>query len=307
MMIMEESFASSMHAWIHYTIYEPKVILRVKGVVMIWHDVSENSHSYVHFANYLSQNGYVVVVSDLVGHGRSLIDFEQGYFGEGDVLEGIIEDMHKLQLMLFNRYRDTLYFSIGVGFGASLLKVFASRYGDYIQGMILLSEPKNFTFPLSITLRYKIVRRFKGPMHHSDRLLRKERRHLSNGIGRDPLAWMTHDEKEIRRFEVDTFSNFSYTLKGYKDLVDTNRQANQIDVLRTTPSYLPILLLSGDEDPITHKGKDTKEIYEMYKSLGITDLSMKIIKEGRHVLLKELNKEEVYKIIRNWLNDRAFI
>jgi alpha-beta hydrolase superfamily lysophospholipase len=67
------------------------------------------------------------------------------------------------------------------------------------------------------------------------------------------------------------------------------------------------LLLSGDEDPITHKGKDTKEIYEMYKSLGITDLSMEIIKEGRHVLLKELNKEEVYKIIRNWLNDRTFI
>ena len=307
MMIMEESFASSMHAWIHYTIYEPKVILRVKGVVMIWHDVSENSHRYVHFANYLSQNGYVVVVSDLIGHGRSLIDFEQGYFGDGEVLEDIVKDMHKLQMMLFNRYRDTLYFGIGVGFGASLLKVYASRYGDYIQGMILLSEPRNFTFPLGISLRYKIVRQFKGPMHHSNRLLRKERKHLSKGLGKDLLAWMTHDEEELRRFEVDTFSNFTYTLKGYKDLVTINHYANQMDILKMTPSYLPILLMSGDEDPITHGGKDTKEIYEMYKSLGITDLAMEIVPEGRHVLLKELNKDEIYKKIRNWLNERTFV
>ena len=77
-------FTSSMHISIHYFIYEPQVVLRVKGIVQIHHGLGEHAGRYEHFASFLASHGYVVVVSDFAGHGRSLIDFEQGYFGEHD-------------------------------------------------------------------------------------------------------------------------------------------------------------------------------------------------------------------------------
>lgn len=71
-----------MHVHVRYHVYEPKVVLRVKGVVQIHHGIGEHADRYEHFASYLLNQGFVVVVSDFAGHGKSLIDFEQGYFGK---------------------------------------------------------------------------------------------------------------------------------------------------------------------------------------------------------------------------------
>lgn len=83
----EETYTSTLHTHVHFFIYEPQVIIRVKAVLFVQHDLNENASNYDHFANFMCDKGYVVVVSDMVGHGRSLIDFEQGYFGKTDVLD----------------------------------------------------------------------------------------------------------------------------------------------------------------------------------------------------------------------------
>ena len=78
----EETYTSTLHTHVHFFIYEPQVIIRVKAVLFVQHDLNENASNYDHFANFMCDKGYVVVVSDMVGHGHSLIDFEQGYFGK---------------------------------------------------------------------------------------------------------------------------------------------------------------------------------------------------------------------------------
>ncbi len=44
--------------------------------------LNENASNYDRLRISCVIRGYVVVVSDMVGHGHSLIDFEQGYFGK---------------------------------------------------------------------------------------------------------------------------------------------------------------------------------------------------------------------------------
>ena len=139
-------FTSSMHISIHYFIYEPQVVLRVKGIVQIHHGLGEHAGRYEHFASFLASHGYVVVVSDFAGHGRSLIDFEQGYFGEHDGPIHLIEDMHRLQMIIREKYPDSPYFMLGTDLGSILIRQYMSDFGDFIEGALLLGTLSHVDF-----------------------------------------------------------------------------------------------------------------------------------------------------------------
>ena len=48
-----ESYTSKTKTSIRYYLYEPKVLLRVKGVVQIHHALSDHADRYDHFAKFL--------------------------------------------------------------------------------------------------------------------------------------------------------------------------------------------------------------------------------------------------------------
>ena len=133
----EETYTSTLHTHVHFFIYEPQVIIRVKAVLFVQHDLNENASNYDHFANFMCDKGYVVVVSDMVGHGHSLIDFEQGYFGKTDVLDYLMKDMHHLQKVMMARYTDTPYYYIGTGLGAQMIREYAKTLWRLFPGNVV--------------------------------------------------------------------------------------------------------------------------------------------------------------------------
>ena len=68
---------------------------------------------------------------------------------------------------------------------------------------------------------------------------------------------------------------------------------------------MPILLASGDCDPVGNNGKGVKKVYEIMKSVGILDLKMKLFENDRHEILNEVNRNEVYEYIKTWLNEKT--
>ena len=60
-------------------------------------------------------------------------------------------------------------------------------------------------------------------------------------------------------------------------------------------------------DPVGNYGKGVKQIYENYKISGIKDIDIKLYKDGRHEILNELEYENVYNDIYNWLSERIKI
>ena len=52
---------------------------------------------------------------------------------------------------------------------------------------------------------------------------------------------------------------------------------------------------------------NVKQIYENYKISGIKDIDIKLYKDGRHEILNELEYENVYNDIYNWLSERIKI
>lgn len=53
----------------------------IKGIVQISHGMAENKERYVDFMEFLAQNGYVSMIHDHRGHGKSVIQKDDlGYF-----------------------------------------------------------------------------------------------------------------------------------------------------------------------------------------------------------------------------------
>ena len=52
---------------------------------------------------------------------------------------------------------------------------------------------------------------------------------------------------------------------------------------------------------------NVKQIYENYKLCGIKDIDIKLYKDGRHEILNELEYENVYNDIYNWIAGRIKI
>ena len=65
------------------------------------------------------------------------------------------------------------------------------------------------------------------------------------------------------------------------------------DNLKQMRRDLPILIVSGTDDPVGEMGKAVKTLSAQYKQLGLTGVKVKEYPGARHELLNEINHEEV--------------
>lgn len=301
-----ESYTSCMHTHVRYFVYEPKVILRVKGVVQLHHGLGEHAERYEHFASFLSSQGYVVVVSDFVGHGKSLIDFEQGYFGNQGGPDNLIKDMHRLISIIRRQYPDAPYFLMGTDFGATLIRKYVSTHGDYVDGVVLLATRVKVDYMLIKKAYISFMKKMKGPLYKSQSYFKAMQVMNNKKIGRksDDSAWMTSDDSERKKFLKDPMTHFPYTLQGYHDIIDAIVEVNGDESISKMPTYLSVYIGNGENDPTA---QDCENLYQKYKKHGISDLTYRVFKEKRHYLLFEKNKKEVYNDILSWLNERTYL
>ena len=71
---------------------------------------------------------------------------------------------------------------------------------------------------------------------------------------------------------------------------------------KSVPKNLPILIISGTDDPVGGYGKGVKKVADMLRKANVYKLQFKLFEGYRHELLKEFGREEVYKVILDFIN-----
>ena len=66
------------------------------------------------------------------------------------------------------------------------------------------------------------------------------------------------------------------------------------------PKNLPMLMISGLDDPVGEYGKGVYRAYNSYHG-HIDDIDLRLYEDCRHELCNELNKEEIYEEIYGWI------
>jgi len=67
---------------------------------------------------------------------------------------------------------------------------------------------------------------------------------------------------------------------------------------------LPILLISGDADPVGQNGKGVFKTGHLFEKAGVQDITIRLYENGRHEILNEINQHEVYQDIYHWISHR---
>lgn len=291
---------------IHAVIYENAGVDRPKAVVQIIHGMTEYIGRYDRFARRLLDQGFVVTGHDHLGHGKSVNDWgDYGYFSE-DSNRTLIKDMHQLRINLSKRYPGIPYFMIGHSMGSYLLREYLADYGEGLAGAVIMGTgyamPAMASFGILTT---KIMAAFRGWHYRS---------FLVQGLTYGPAYrsysltgtdikrnWLTKDLKAAKDFWDDPLCGFLFTLNGHRGLFQTVRASCLRENAEKIPKSLPLLLVSGEEDPVGDLGKGVRKSYKLYKDIGIKNVKIKLYPGDRHEILNECDRDQVEKDIINWL------
>ena len=302
-MKITETYTSVTETHVKIDIYTPNVILRHKGIIQIHHGLCEYSDRYQRFAEFLSHEGYVVVVSDFPVHGTSLHNYEQGYFGQGRAIDTLVEDMHRLRSIIVKRFPELSYFVIGIEFGSLVVRKYLATYGEYVDGAILIGTCMKSGAFYRVLPMIRVSTLIHGGMYRSSRLKRSLDAFMQRGINGN---YKTDDLSEWQQYVDDPMTDFVYTNQAYQDIMEYIDFTSQRDNIKKIPNYLPILLLSGKDDNFSHQGKDILTLYSIMQSMSFTDVEYKIY-DDKQDILHVINKRAIFKDILNWLLARTYV
>lgn len=297
-MKFRETFSSTSRTLVNFDIYLPNVMIRYKAIIQIHHAMGEHLGRYQKFAEYLAHDGFVVVVSDFPGHGMSLHNFEQGYFGAGDATVNLIEDMQRLRNIIASRFPDLPYYIMGNELGSVVLRKYAAIYGDYIQGCIFMATCGKLKGAYLSNLFLKGDALLRGNMHRS----RTVKKNLSK-----TRPYVIEDLEELEKYQEDPFTGFVYTNQAYCDILKLVKEVTSSDMIAQIPNHLSVLIISGVHDVFGKLGKGPKWLYERLKNNGLSDISFKLYEDSHHDILHDKERKLVYNDILKWLNERTFI
>jgi alpha-beta hydrolase superfamily lysophospholipase len=117
----------------------------------------------------------------------------------------------------------------------------------------------------------------------------------------DPFAWLTCDEELRQKHNEDPLCLFKFTTSAMNDLIAMQKAVNLPSWYQNIPKNLPILIVSGEEDPVGAYGKGVTEVHNKLIKEGCTDVTCILYPKMRHEILNEIGKETVYGDIITFL------
>ena len=185
-----------------------------RAVLQISHGVLEHIGRYDAFARFFAANGFLVVGNDHLGHGRSAAAPEElGFFAEKDGWEHLVRDMRILTEMTQKNYGALPYFLFGHSMGSFLVRSYASRFGEDMDGFIFCGTAgKNPALPIAKMIAKREIKT-KG-LTAPSKLLDS----LSFGSynkafrpNRTPFDWLSVDAENVDRYIADDNCGFVFT------------------------------------------------------------------------------------------------
>ena len=250
------------------------------GVLQISHGMCEYMERYEEFADFLCGKGFAVCGHDHLGHGASAQNPDGlGYFAKKDGAAFLPEDVRRLTQMAKKRWPGKPYFLLGHSMGP------AAGAGKALASLLCaVGLEKHRSIFLNSLAFGSYNRRFDAP--------------------KSKYAWLSREDSIVRKYEQDPLCNYTFTAAGFRDLFALLIRVSAPEWAEKVPKNLPVFLISGEDDPVGDYGKGVRKVEAMLRKAGIRDLSCRLYPGGRHEILNETNRREVYEDVWEWLRER---
>jgi len=282
-------------------VWQPSNANQQRGVVIIAHGMAETIERYDAFAERLTESGYIVYGVNQRGHGSNAEML--GYLGD-DGWYKMKEDLKHIVEMAKSMHIGMPVFVFGHSMGSFLTRDFLLDYSYLIDGAIISGTGfySKFELKMGQWLSNRDINKYgdRHPSKFIDKIaFGKNNKKIKDA--KTSFDWLSRDPDKVAAYVADPLcgqvhpsSFFYFFFSALEHILYSGEFSN-------FKSQLPLFLLSGDMDPVGNYGKGVEMSAESYKALGF-DTQIKLYKEGRHEMLNETNRSEVFGDIVAWLD-----
>ncbi|MEM9273378.1 MAG: lysophospholipase [Cyanobacteria bacterium P01_F01_bin.143] len=260
---------------LYYQSWHPQAI--TKAIVILVHGLGVHSNIFDRVVEFLVAHNYGVYGLDLRGHGRS--PGQRGYINSWREFREDLQAFHKL---VREKEPNLPLFLLGQSLGGTISLDYALRFGEQLQGVILLSPALAVGIsPLKIVIGKilsQVMPRFS----------------LDTGIR---LTTSSRDPKIITTLAEDPLRHTRGTARLSTEFLQT---VNWIKT-HTEMLQVPLLILHGGADKIV--SPESSRL--LFEQITFEDKERKLYPESYHVLQNDLNYQEILADLEDWLDQHC--
>ena len=279
-----------------------------RAIVQIIHGIAEYIDRYDEFMSFLADNGIIAVGTDHLGHGKSIENEEQtGFFAYENGWDYAVRDEEVLRLAMHENYPELPIIVFGHSMGSFMARTLLIRYPDAFNAAIISGTGNQGSALVNGGLFMgNLVTGLKGA-HHYSKFLNNLAFGSYNKIYENPKTeydWLSRDEANVQKYIDDPLCGFIPTCSLFRDMMTGVKFITNKKNLTAMNKDMPVYFMSGDMDPVGECGKGVQKAYNNFLEAGMKDVSIKLYPGGRHEMLNEINKDEVYSDILTWLGSK---
>lgn len=288
---------------LHHTLFEPKNT--AKATLLIVHGMTEHSERYHQFAEFLAENDIAVLTYDQLGHGRSIRNADElGYFGKSHPMQSLLKDVIIMANNLKRKYPDVPHFIMGHSMGSfivrNVLQVHSSEFaGAIIMGTSDYNPLLKVGKPIVEVLNKLQPKRHNQAIHTVINKLFNSQ--LKDKTIDSEFAWLCANPEALAEYEKDPLCGFNFTNNGFWTLIQLMDSGLAKDWAETIDHDFPMLIVSGEYDPVGNTGKGIRKLAKRMKKQGFTNVDRKLYADMRHEPLHEVANDQVYQDLLNWI------
>ncbi len=280
-----------------------------RGIFHAVHGMIEHIGRYEPLMRDMATAGYIAVGYDNLGHGRTArTDGELGYIAKKDGYDLLARDVRVFADAVRAAYDPAghlPYYLMGHSMGSFITRYAVERYIRPDKYIIMGTGGKNPAAGAGLALA-ALIRFIFGERHISP-LLKKMafgayNRRFGGNDPDDPDRWTTADETQRAIRYADKFCTFHFTVSAMCDLVRLNKLTSRTAWYQSIPKDLPILLISGEEDPVGDYGRGVREVEKKLCRAGVS-VTCILYPAGRHEILNDTTYEQTKKDILLFLEE----
>jgi len=256
-----------------------------RAVIQISHGLGEHSARYARLAAALGAAGFDVYAHDHRGHGRSVGSPDEfGHFGP-DGWNALVDDV------------VTVGGAIDARSGGAPRVLLGHSMGSFAVQQYLLDHSADIA--AAVLTGTSAIDAIFGALDADSSLDRMPGNEAFEG--RTDFDWLSRDAAEVDLYIADPACGFSADSDALADMAAAATRAVEGDVLRSIRPDLPILLMSGSNDPLSGAMALVELVAQRYRDAGVLDVTVIGYQDARHEIFNETNRDEVTADLVDWL------
>jgi len=279
----------------------------IKGFFQVVHGMTDHIARYDRILTDMASDGWISFGYDHLGHGKTAKDdSELGYIAKENGWDILANDVKTYSDAVRKQFgtEDLPFCLMGHSMGSFVVRLAVEKYVKPDRLIIMGTAGSNPAAGMGLAL-IKVLKLFKGERHISPLIdniaFGSYNKRFGGGTNEDPSPWLTNDETVRKAYYNDKYCTFKFTLSAMGDLIKLIKYTNRASWYRNIPTSIPVLLVSGEDDPVGNYGKGVKEVETKLAKRGVK-VSCKIYKNGRHEILNDFTYEAVRNDIFDFCN-----